>query len=382
MLSCLHSLCHKCLDDHITHSGQKGQFQCPACRKSLQIPEDGAYAFPKNFFVNTYMDAHLETDKTRTRSKSGRKLLNGKQMEREHICINYEDGDDCTQPEQFCLDCCEYYCRNCSRVHRKSKLSRSHSQVALDDLTEEMLRDAMSKSVAPRCQKHKNEQLLLYCNTCLCAVCYICSQTSHQSHTFREVGDVDEEAKYEINDLMTTLQGLIQDSKDTNDQIKHKQQKVERSTSTAKGTIKSVFQKVKQTLVKEINQKINKITEDSESQTIVQSKNQTLHTELLESLHTFTDDLLKRGTVYDQLASLPEIRSRIKEFHESPLASADGAIATEIPNSTDLVSKHLDGLVMTQEVKLEGPRSAPALILEIKTTCNIKQQVSKCNEQW
>lgn len=220
MLTCLHSLCHKCLSDHIRHSGRNGHFQCPVCRKYLQIPTQGADDFPKNFFVNTYVDAHLVTDqRTGARSNTGQTQSGG------HSCSNYEEGDDCTQPEQFCLDCCEYYCRNCSRGHRRSRATRSHVQVKLDDLTEEMLRDAMSTLETPRCLKHKDEKLKLYCSTCEFAVCYICSQTSHQSHTFREVSDVDEELKSEISQLMITLRSLIQDGKEKTVQIIHRQQK-------------------------------------------------------------------------------------------------------------------------------------------------------------
>lgn len=198
MLNCLHTLCHKFLSYHITHTGRNGQFQCPVCRKSLHIPGDRAEGFPKNFFVNTYMDSHLVSEKG-----TGAKSKTGQTSSGRHSCSNYEDGDDCTQPEQFCLECCKYYCRNCSRGHRRSRATRSHAQVTLDNLTDEMMRDAMSKQWSkletPRCLKHKDKMLELHCSTCQCAVCYICSQTSYQSHTFREVGDVDDELKSEMS---------------------------------------------------------------------------------------------------------------------------------------------------------------------------------------
>ncbi len=56
MLVCFHTLCCKCLSGHVEHSGKNGQFQCPVCRKDLQIPKGGAEAFPKNFFMNNYME--------------------------------------------------------------------------------------------------------------------------------------------------------------------------------------------------------------------------------------------------------------------------------------------------------------------------------------
>lgn len=65
-----HTLCYRCLQDHITHTGQDGQFQCPECRRSLHIPSNEADDFAKNFFINSCIDA-LEKAETGARSKAG-----------------------------------------------------------------------------------------------------------------------------------------------------------------------------------------------------------------------------------------------------------------------------------------------------------------------
>lgn len=376
MLPCLHTLCHKCLDDHITHSGQSGQFVCPMCKHLLQIPANGADAFPKNFFMNRCIDVVIDTP-TGARSKEGQASASGNRQHRkqENECSNSEDLQ-CMQAEKFCLDCCEHYCENCSKVHGKSKATCSHVQVALDDLSDDMLRDAMSKSEAPRCPKHKDKVLELYCNTCQCAVCSVCCHIHHQSHTFREITEVDEDLKSELTQVMSNLQSLIDDSKHKAAMVSQSQQKVHSNTSSARDVTKNVFQKMKQLLdkkTKQIDLNICQISEDIEAKTDHQNKALTLHTVLLESMHTFVNDLLTRGTVYTRLASLPEVRNRTKELQGSPLASADGATDTEIPDIADLVAKPLDGLVIKQGVKLGGPDLAAG---PIQTTCRLKQNVS------
>lgn len=203
--NCFHTVCKACLGDHMEHAGQGGQFQCPVCRKSLQIPANGEEGFPKSFFINSCMAVVND-------SQIGARIKTKKSSEDRHVpqsnrCNNSDEGDDCLQPEEFCLDCCEYYCKACSKAHRKSKVSRSHEQVALDDLTDRMLKKALIKSASPNCWQHKEEKMVLYCDTCQCAICSACSRDDHHAtHTVRECVDVDEDLKAELIKAVAALQ--------------------------------------------------------------------------------------------------------------------------------------------------------------------------------
>lgn len=370
MLSCLHTLCYTCLGDTMVHFGQNGQFQCPVCRKYLQIPEDGADAFPKNFFVNSYMAVVTDTG-AGARSKT--KLPTQDTSRRNIPCSNSEDGDECTKAEHFCLDCCEHYCKTCSKGHRKSKATRSHAQVGLDDLTDEMLRDATSQSETPRCLKHKDE-LKLYCSTCKCAICSVCCHVSHQSHTFREIGDVDGDLKLELGELMTTLQRMMEEVKQQTAQNNQSKQRLDTSTSSARETTKDIFQQILHMLnkkAKEIDQKICQINTDGGVELDIQNKNLILHAQLLESLHTFANDLLNRGSVYNRLASLPEVRGRLENFQASPVEDHDG---TQASYSVDLVARLLDGLVLEPEAKRGHAGSLAESPLMVKVICFTDQE--------
>ena len=132
MLVCLHTLCHPCLSDHIAQSGKNGEFKCPVCREKLQIPRGGADEFPKNFFMNTYMTMVSDTGSgARSRTSQPESGARGNQ------CNNTEDDDDCEAPQYFCLECCEYYCKVCSKAHRKHKATRGHGQLPVEELTDE-----------------------------------------------------------------------------------------------------------------------------------------------------------------------------------------------------------------------------------------------------
>ncbi len=182
MLVCLHSLCYQCLKEHMRQNGRRGQFECPVCRKKLQIPDGGADDCPKNFFMNNC--TALVTD-----SGSGARSKTTKTSARDqghHLCNLCEEEES----RKFCLHCCEYYCTGCSRGHAKSKATRSHEQVAVEDLTYDMLRAATAKEDTARCSKHQ-KKMKLYCSTCQCAVCSACCHFSHQTHTIREISSTD-----------------------------------------------------------------------------------------------------------------------------------------------------------------------------------------------
>lgn len=160
VLTCLHTLCHTCLSDHIKLSGKNGQFHCPECRKTLRIPTDGANGFPKNFFINNYMSIVADIG-TGARSKTVPASNVGRQEPLENRCSNFEAGDNCTQAEQLCRACCEYFCEGCSKV------LQGHILVPIRDKTEEKRRCTQLKQMEVK--PHLDTALLVQprsmCNT-------------------------------------------------------------------------------------------------------------------------------------------------------------------------------------------------------------------------
>ncbi|XP_071142876.1 E3 ubiquitin-protein ligase TRIM71-like [Mytilus edulis] len=76
---------------------------------------------------------------------------------------------------QYCIDCEEYYCKNCKLLHNRQKLSRNHQ-----------FQKASDKS---RCNEHK-EELTLICNTCDAQICTSCVTGKHNGHTFSKIVDI------------------------------------------------------------------------------------------------------------------------------------------------------------------------------------------------
>ena len=360
ILSCLHTLCYECLNGHIEHFGKDGSFQCPVCREYMVTLSGGADTFPKNFFINQHM-AILSDTGTGARSKT-RKTTNGVEQPQQRPCSNSEEGDDCTPPEQFCLDCCEYLCKACFKAHRKSKASRSHVLIAVEDLTDELLWDAESKSETPKCQKHR-EDLKLYCITCSSAVCTVCCYTIHQTHKFEELTDRDERNMTELDEAVADLQSLVDKVHDRQHEIDRALETVEANTSSTISMATRAFQTFQHLLIQKTAEKVNKAKEPIEAKAGILTKNLTVDSQLIESMLCFVKDLMKKGNVFNRLASLPDVKSRLEQF-QSMGESSDAAL--NLPSKTELMLTQLDELVVEEEVQLGETWSGPPLTVQFK----------------
>jgi small-conductance mechanosensitive channel len=213
----------------------------------------------------------------------------------------------------------------------------------------------------------------LYCSTCQCVACPACFPISHLTHTIREIPDVDGEAKSELTEAATALQSLMGNAREQCQQVKQTQETWHNNTSSAIATTHSVVQQMNQMVdkkIQEIDDEMNNVSQEEGAKGDIQTKNLTLNLQQLDSMHTFIESLLKRGSAFNRLASLPEVRSRLQQFQCSSPDPAGGAPSSDVPSSADLVIAHLNRLSLKEEVKLSdtGPT------LEIVVKCGIEQE--------
>src|SRR6218665_1398687 len=94
-----------------------------------------------------------------------------------------------------CLECKDYYCESCVKVHRFQKTTRDHQMVAIrSDMKSESNRLISKKS----CVKRIHKPLDYYCAECKKIVCVSCFVESHASHKCKDVTTVDEEFRQAI----------------------------------------------------------------------------------------------------------------------------------------------------------------------------------------
>jgi hypothetical protein len=127
LLSCFHTFCCKCIQQHMYNHGSRGAFNCPICRAEIDIPTDGkADAFQTNFYL------------------TGRHDL---------PCVVCEFCDN--SATMRCLECEDKFCKNCIKQHAKSKATRDHHVVGIGDLERSTSKGDVEKTFGGVVQGHR-----------------------------------------------------------------------------------------------------------------------------------------------------------------------------------------------------------------------------------
>src|SRR6218665_819553 len=186
MLPCIHTFCVECLirtgEAEQKKPGEK--MPCPLCRKEFIIPADGMNGMQKNFF----MENLLEFKKT---------LQMGSDTIICDMCNIKKESKtgQVSKATTRCLECQDYYCDSCVKVHQFQKVTKDHQMVKIGtDPKSDRNRLISMKS----CTKHIHKLLDYYCAECRKVVCVSCFIESHASHKCKDVTTVDKEFRQTV----------------------------------------------------------------------------------------------------------------------------------------------------------------------------------------
>ena len=144
------SFCFSCLE-RLLHGNS---IDCPKCRHAVAVPT-GVQGLLKNF-------ALLDIVKEAPKEQAGHTEHTGT-----HDC----EACDEKHPATFCcLDCRENFCKTAAQFHKRSKASRDHRVVSL----EELKANPQLASVSVFCPEH-NDQFRFFdkdCGRVICRDCY------------------------------------------------------------------------------------------------------------------------------------------------------------------------------------------------------------------
>ena len=304
-LPCIHTYCLKCIKGFCSTTKPGGKVACPLCRKTFVVPEEGLNALPKNFFIEKMLQAkHMAAEENQ-----------------EQVCDVCEsdeiDKGRKIRAEMFCADCMERLCGDCARVHSKSKATRSHKQIAVEEIAQGKLDEVFSNSSPSYCEKHRDQVLNIYCNNCntaACVVCYIASHKEHQCSDINEIvaqfrkrmsEDSDElvngldKVRVMLSSVETQGNELTQQVKEAEVQIKLEAQKLRKLVDDHEKTLLRELEVKCQMTVK----KLTNLSHDLTQQIAFMS-----------SLKKYTDQLLERGTGCDIAREGSSLHGRTKEL--------------------------------------------------------------------
>ncbi|XP_062593613.1 uncharacterized protein LOC134255110 [Saccostrea cucullata] len=233
-LPCLHTFCQECISSHILSECQAKEnpvgFDCPLCRKFVPSPclsvnfSEWCKRLPKNELLEKFYSL---TD--------GCKVC--------EACQRFNEEEAASN---YCLNCSEALCDNCTKCHRKSRASQDHKISPFDEIKDTYLQEMSKPSTNITCFKHKDRPIELYCNDHEEPCCTMCCCTDHRkcesvetveekAEKVRCSGSVDallqdiRKFKVKLSEVKVKQESNITEIEDNTDKMTEKVQKLKRS---------------------------------------------------------------------------------------------------------------------------------------------------------
>jgi hypothetical protein len=214
----------------------------------------------------------------------------------------------------FCVNCKERLCERCGEIHSKTRNSRSHRTVSLDQEF-----DTLAALSTTLCDLHLDEEVKIYCLDCEEALCVVCSITQHSGHKSAEIAKVVSEFKQEIRrnmselDISTrTIAETLRNFQDKRREIDKQFIKVEKDVIAQADQLKATIENHKQQLLAELNVlRTGKFKEiDNSDSELTQDK------ALIESFVKYKEELLKKGSNSDIARQSRDLQARSTELKQ------------------------------------------------------------------
>ena len=166
LLTCFHSFCRQCLENHIQKKKFKLTFPCPLCGIEIGIPKAGPKALPENYYIRAiHASAAFSTISTCDTCSSA-----------------------LSEAKARCLECETNYCDKCSIKHLDIEANKEHHIVGLNKPHDKHFTNVTHKSF---CVKHKSEETVYYCLLCEMPVCKECVSkvSDHKGHKYKSISE-------------------------------------------------------------------------------------------------------------------------------------------------------------------------------------------------
>ncbi|KAK3576247.1 hypothetical protein CHS0354_027046 [Potamilus streckersoni] len=284
LISCHHSFCCNCLEDYVRANLRNGRFNCPMCRKSVELPKGGVQGFQSNFYI----------DDTESGEKFACDLCGPKNVA-------------CSR----CLDCEENLCQTCCYGHEKSKASRHHKISELGTLDSETKGKIRQRIF---CDQHPEDEIRLFCRDCKVLICLMCKAVNHDNHTSRTVADYAAEMKKTLqskkNECSDKLK-RIKASKAIGKELDRKINDAEREEIKAVEDQHLQLNKVLEQEVAKVKARIQKVYHDLRQQNTVFKRSVEEEIKTCYNANDNVQNLTDQGTDIDIIRNGPDIEQLI-----------------------------------------------------------------------
>ena len=188
-LECLHSFCLECLETHYEKTHSNIGLKCPLCRTPFQYESRDQLA---NLSTDSYLLNALNV-------QNSLKNLVSDDKNKKLMCLDEEN-----EATSFCLDCQDYLCEMCTKVHKTMKVTKNHQSISIDEMKKSQTNIISKSNSQVYCQIHQNEEIKLFCDDCQEPICSLCVP-KHSAHKFSTISEIMENEKKSLIDLINQV---------------------------------------------------------------------------------------------------------------------------------------------------------------------------------
>ncbi|XP_038053690.1 protein PML-like [Patiria miniata] len=260
LLDCLHSFCLQCLQELRQRQDPSGtKLTCPLCRCETMLKGSGVADLPNNFAFSAMVEEVTMQEK----------LLEGQGSE-----IKCQACDEENQAISRCMNCDHFLCQECHKAHgRMNLMMKSHKMYTLAQLRSgEIVYKSKLREQVPKCGKHPDQNLNVYCNTCEQVICTTCSVLDHAKHTLTGLPEAVEKCKKKITEMVqnserrktelgTTIEDTCKSCKELETMFAKTQKKISKKAQQKITKLQQEITKLKQEVAK-IQKEITKIQKE------------------------------------------------------------------------------------------------------------------------
>ena len=217
-ISCLHTFCCQCLENHARASHRQGKFRCPECQAQIDLPEGNRFdSLPSSFFHNSLLSL-----------LAVRRTGDGSNM----TCSQCRKNNS---QMYYCFDCGRFMCPDCNNAHEMLSTSfEGHKVTPVKEFKTEDYEALLKRQPFCSEQFHEKEITRFFCFSCQACVCQICIVTDHRNH---EIVLLDKAAHDEKPNIMSGAEMINERVKELVEMIRQFEEtasKLENNIATAK----------------------------------------------------------------------------------------------------------------------------------------------------
>ncbi|XP_072036948.1 E3 ubiquitin-protein ligase TRIM71-like [Amphiura filiformis] len=342
-LSCLHSFCLKCLQQHIEYA-EKGvtSLSCPTCSTETKLSSGGVADLGVIAFVSRQRNERQVRDKL---ADEDAKIM----------CTNCEETGDASSSGRLneavtrCFECDEYLCESCTKMHKTFKLAKHHQLFTFDELRSGKV--PLSLLNQNTCKKHKDEILMFYCETCDVPMCSKCAVIAHR-HPEHKQAELDNAAAERLSKTILELERessqvaiKVDELIALNDEL---EQKLTAASAKALCGIDKIKSQFLENLEKTYKESIDKLNQYEDQKREILRKNLTKlknDRARLSTSRMIARDVTQKGSEYEIAAVYADVTHSLKELSvqklETPLTKLSRVIFRRIETGTPVINTRL-----------------------------------------